>query len=130
LGLRTIGGAEKGGGHVTQFVEFAFGEQLGFFAGLGEENELAEIAESGGAARGDAIGGEGLEDAFEGAMDIETGIGAGEEDVEFGGEIILGMDLAAVAGTMGAAKTLEGGDAGHTAVASVGELELAKAGIG
>jgi hypothetical protein len=124
---RTIGDAEKCGGDVTHFVEFAFGEQLGFFAGLGEKDELAEVAEAGGAARGDAIGGEGFEDAFEGAMHIETGIGAREEDAEFGGEIFFGAGLAAVAGAVRAAEALEGEDAGHGALASIGELELAEA---
>lgn len=127
---RTIGDAEKGGGDVTHFVQFAFGEQVGFFAGLGEEDELAEVAEGGGAARGDAIGAEGLEDAFQGAMHIETGIGAGEEGAEFGGEIFLGAGLAAVAGAVEAAEAFEGQDAGHGTVASIGELELAEVGRG
>jgi hypothetical protein len=127
---RTIGDAEKGGGDVTHFVQFAFGEQVGFFAGLGEEDELAEVAESGGAARGDAIGGGGLEHAFQSAMHVEAGIGAGEEDAEFGGEIFLGAGLAAVAGAAGAAEALEAGDAGHGAVAPIGELKLAKGGVG
>jgi len=126
LGLRTIGGTEKSGGYVTHFVQFAFGERLGFFAGLGEEDELAEVAESGGAPCGDAITGEGVKDALEGAVHIETGIGAGEEWAEFAGEIFLDGGLAAVEGRVGAAEAVEGGDGGHAALAPIGELELAK----
>ena len=126
MGLRTIGGTEKSGGYVTHFVQFAFGKRLGFLAGFGEQNELAEVAESGGAPCGDAITGEGLEDALESAMHIETGIGAGEERAEFAGEIFLDGGLAAVEGSVGAAEAVEGGDGGHAALAPIGEQELAK----
>lgn len=66
-------------------MEFAFVELFGFLAGFGEEDELAEVAESGGAACGDAIGGHGFEDACEGAVDVEMAIVWGEELVEFAG---------------------------------------------
>ena len=85
-----ICGAEKLAGDVGHFVEVAFGEAgLGVEAGLGNEDELAEIAEGGGAAIGDAIGGDGFEDAFEGAVDVEAAVLFGEELGEFGGEVFF-----------------------------------------
>lgn len=75
LGLGSIGGAEERRGDITHLVECAPGERLGFLTGLGEEDELAQIAEGGSATGGDPVGGEGFEDAFEGTMHVETGVG-------------------------------------------------------
>jgi len=71
-------------------VEFTLRERSGRIeAGLGKKNELAEIAEGGGAAVGDAIGGDSFEDTFEGAVDVEAAVLFGEELREFGGEVFF-----------------------------------------
>jgi len=127
LGVGAVSGLEKGNGYVGHVVEFALGHGLGFFAGLGEEDELSQVAEGSGAAVADAIGGEGFEDAFEGAMHIEAGIGTGEELGEFAGEIVFGRSAAlpeAVELRVGTAEVAGGG--GHAALAPIGELEVAQ----
>jgi hypothetical protein len=108
-------------------VEFAFGKFFG--SGLGDEDELAEVTESGRAARGDAIGSEGFEDALEGTANIEGGFGAKEALVQFGGEILVDGGAAAVECGMGTAEAFETGDGGSGALTSIGEGEVAEAGI-
>jgi hypothetical protein len=124
-GLGGIFHAEEGGDHVAHVAEFAFGKQLGVYAGPGKKNELAEIAESGSAAGGNAIGAEGFKDPFEGAMHVDAGIGAGEAGAEFGGNVgLYGSVEAAVELGVGAAEVAVGG--GHAALAPVGEFKVAK----
>lgn len=124
LGAGAVGGAEKRASDIAHLVEFAFGKRKGFFAGLGKEDELAEVAEGGGTSRGDAIGGKGLEDALEGAMHVEAGIRAGKVDTEFGGEIFFDGSAAAMELGMGAAKVAVGGR--HAALASIGKFKMAE----
>lgn len=64
LCVGAVGSTEEGGGDVAHLVEFPFGKRVGFLAGFGEEDELPEIAEGGGAAGGDAISAEGFEDTL------------------------------------------------------------------
>jgi hypothetical protein len=124
-GLRGIFHAKECGDYVAHVAEFGLGKELGIYAGLGQENELAEVAEGGGAAVGDAVGREGLEDALEGAMHIEVGIGAGKAGGQFGGKIgFLGGAEAAMELGVGAAKVAVGG--GHAALASVGKFKVAE----
>lgn len=78
-GVGRVGSPKKRGSDVAQIVKIAFGERSGLLAGLRQKNELAEVAEGGGAASGDAIAGESLKDALEGTMNVETAIGTGEE---------------------------------------------------
>lgn len=124
FGGGAVGGAEKRGGDIAHLVEFAFGKRVGLFAGLGKEDELAEVAEGSGAARGDAVGGKGFEDALEGAMHVEAGIRAGKIDTEFGGKIFFDGSAAAVELGVGAAEIAVGG--GHGALASIRKFKMAK----
>jgi hypothetical protein len=106
-------------------VKIGFGETgMGAETGLGEKNELAEVAEGGGAAVGDAVGRKGFEDAFEGAVDVEAAVLLREELGEFGGKVCfegwVGFVEVGVRGTIVA----DGG--GQGALAAVGEGELAK----
>lgn len=70
------------------------------------------------------FGGEGFEEAFEGTMHVETGVGCGEELAELGREILFDGSAAAVELGMGTAEVAGGG--GHAALATVGKLKLAK----
>lgn len=125
LGSGTVGGAEEVAGDGRQVVEVSFGEaSLGVETGLGKENELAEIAEGGGAAGGDTVGGEGFEDAFEGAVNVEAAVLLGKVLCEFGGEVFFDGRAALVDGGVGTAIVADGG--GHGALAVVGEDELAE----
>lgn len=45
---------------------------LGGFRGIGEQDKLAEIAEGGGSAGGDFVGGHGPEDLLESAMNVDV----------------------------------------------------------
>jgi hypothetical protein len=124
-GLGGILHVEQGGDDVAHVAEFAFGKKLRVYAGPGEKNELAEIAEGGGAAGGDAVGAKGFEDTFEGAMHIDAGIGSGKAGAELGGNVgLFGSAKAAVELGVGAAEVAVGG--GHAALASVGEFKVAK----
>jgi hypothetical protein len=80
-----VGGFEELEGNVGHVAKVSFGEAgRKVKTGLGEENELAEIAESGGSAVGDAIGGESFEDAFEGTMNVEAAVVHREVLAKFG----------------------------------------------
>ncbi len=94
-------------------------------AWTGEEDKLAKVAESGGAAVGDAIGSQRLDDVFEGTMNVQTGIGSGEKLGDFRREIFLDGGPAAVEGGVGMAEAVKRGAAGHRALASIGKLKLA-----
>jgi hypothetical protein len=106
-------------------AQLGLGKELGIDAGLGEKNELAEVAEGGGTTVGDAVGGKGLEDALKGAMHIEVGIGAGKAGGQFGGKIgFFGSAEAAMELSVRTAEIAVGG--GHAALASVGEFKVAE----
>jgi hypothetical protein len=106
-------------------VKIGFGETgMGAETGLGEENELAELAEGGGASVGDAVGGEGFEDAFEGAVNIEAAVLLGEELGEFGGQVFFEGWVGLVEVGVGGTIVADGG--GQGALAAVGKGELAK----
>jgi len=108
------------------------GEVIGILAGLlaafGGEEELGEVAEGGGAACGDAVSGEGAEDAGHGAVNVVFGGGILLEEADFLQEVfvVLSGRAAFEDGAVGAAVAVEGRDGGHAAAASIGELKLAK----
>lgn len=124
-----VGGAKELTSDVGHIVEFAFRQAgRGVEARLGEKNELAEIAESGGAAIGDAVCGNGFEDALEGAVNVEAAVGFTIELGEFGREIVFGCGGPFVNIGVGAAIVANGG--GHGAGTAVGKLEVAEVGEG
>jgi hypothetical protein len=92
----------------------------------GGEEELGEIAKGGGAARGNAIGGEGLHDAADGAVHVLLAGRIGSEVREAGGGFFLRGRAEAFQGGMRAAEAVAGRNGGEAAAASVGILELAK----
>ena len=134
------GGVFEGGVELAVFrvvgqvegLEEGVGEVIGVLAGLlaafGGEEELGEVAESGGAAGGDAVGGEGAEDARHGAMNVIFGGRIVLEEADFEEEVIvvLGGRAAFEDGAVGAAVAVEGRDGGHAAAAAVGENKVAK----
>jgi len=72
----------------------------------GGEQELGEVAESGGAARGDAIGGEGLHDTPDGAVHVLLAGRIGSEVREAGGGFFLGGRMEAFERGMRAAEAV------------------------
>jgi len=108
------------------------GEVVGVLAGLlaafGEEEELGEVAESGGAAGGDAVGGQGAEDAGHGAVNVVFGGRIVLEEADFEEEVfvVLGGGAGFEDGAVGAAVAVEGRDGGHAAAASIGKNKVAK----
>lgn len=58
-------------------------------SGMRLEEKLGEIAEGGGAARGDAIGGKSLHDASDGAVNLFLGGNAAGEAGQVGSEFVV-----------------------------------------
>lgn len=125
----TVGRAQEFASEIGHFVKFIFGETgLGVEAGLGKQDELAEIAEGGGAPIGNAVGGHGPEDALESAVNVETTVFLGEELRKFRRKILVEGRAGFIDFGMGAAIVADSG--GHGADASVGEFEMAEVGEG
>ena len=128
---RSAGGGRLGIGvgsadsPIPELVD-GFGGELGFVVLLGGEEELGKIAEGGGAARGDAIGGKGLHDAGHGAVDVILAGRIGSEVGEVAGEFVVNGRAEAFEGGMGAAKAVAGRNGGESAAASIGIGELAE----
>jgi hypothetical protein len=134
------GGVFEGGVELAVFG--VIGEVEGFEEGVGEvvggladllaafggEDDLGEVAEGGGASRGDAVGGEGAEDTGHGAVNVVFGGRIVVEETDFEQEVfvVLGGRAAFENGAVGAAVPVEGRDGGHAAAASIGEYEVAK----
>jgi hypothetical protein len=88
--------------------------------------QVADVGEGGGTARGDAIGGESFKEFAEDVVDIdlsdEIAGGAGE----FSKEIVFPMEGAAMDGAMVEAESIVTGMSGHAAAFAVGELKSAE----
>jgi len=133
VGVGEGGRSGEGGGGVEDFVpvlEFVLEGELLFDVRERGEHDLAHVGEGEGFADGDAVLGDGDEEFAEDVVDI----GGGEEiavegDSDFVAEA-LGLELGEfLAGVEGAERGM-GRVAQHTAVATVGELELAAERVG
>jgi hypothetical protein len=90
------------------------------------QQKLGEIAEGGGTARGDAIGGEGLHDAANGAVNVLLAGRIGSEVRQAGSGFFLGGGAEALQGGMRAAQAVTGRNGGEAAEASIGIFEIAE----
>lgn len=97
-------------------------------AALLQHEELAEIAEGGGAARGDAVLAEGAEDLGEGGANFLLGGRIGGEDGEGGGDVLIVLGGRALLEflelAVGAAEAVEAGSDGEATVAAVGVFKF------
>ena len=124
---------------IFEFQEFAEGGVVDFRrsglvlgARLILHQESSDVREGSGATRGDAVAGERFKEFAEDMVDVDVGDVIAGETGEFGGKVGLwrGWRGAVSVTKMGEAQALSFGMGGKGATAAIGELELAKGGIG
>jgi hypothetical protein len=93
---------------------------------LGSQQEVADIGEGRGAARRDAVGGEGLEEFAEDVIDINLGDEIAGGAGEFFEEIVFAVKGAAMDGSVVKAEAVVFGVGGHGAEFAVGESKRAE----
>ena len=100
----------------------------GFKSGavLGLQEQMADISERGGAARRDAVGGEGFKEFAEDVVDIDLGDEITGGTGKLFEEIVFAMLGAAVGGAVIAAESLVVWMRRHGTAFAVGELKSAK----
>jgi hypothetical protein len=121
--VETVASKERGVKGVVDFVQLALcGILLGVM--LGDEDQLTEIAEGGGATRGNLVGGKSFEDALEGSAHIEMGVRAKKfADIAF--EVFFDLGAAeSLHAAVGLAVAVH--DGGHAALASISKEEVAE----
>ncbi len=131
IGIGEGGRSGEWGGIVQHFfpvVEFVAERKLLLYLGEGREQDLAEVGEDGGFARGDAVLGDGGKEFAEDVVDV----GGGEEiAVEGDGNLVaqaLGLEeLQFLPGMEGTERRMDRA-AQHAAAAAVGKLKLAARG--
>ena len=101
-------------------VGFAFGALLGL------QQEVANVSEGGNAARGDAVGGEGLEEFAEDVIDINLGDEIAGGAGEFFDEVVFAVIGAAMDGGVVEAEAFVVWMGGHGTEFAVGEFKGAK----
>ena len=101
-------------------VGFAFGALLGL------QQEVANVSEGGSAARGDAVGGEGLKEFAEDVIDVDLGDEIAGRAGEFFDEVVFAVKGAAMDGGVVEAEAFVFGVGGHGAEFAVGEFKGAK----
>jgi hypothetical protein len=119
----TVARKEGGVKGVVDIVKLALrGVLLGVM--LGDEDQLTEIAEGGGATRGNLVGGKSFEDALEGSAHIEMGVRAKKfADIAF--EVFFDLGAAeSLHAAVGLAVAVH--DGGHAALASISKEEVAE----
>jgi hypothetical protein len=101
-------------------IGFAFGALLGL------QQEVADVREGGSAARGDAVGGEGLKEFAEDVIDVDLGDEIAGRVGEFFDEIVFAVKGAAVDGGVVEAEAFVTWMGGHGTEFAVGEFKGAK----
>lgn len=119
-----VGKVEDFDDHVREIV----GVLACLLAAFAGEEELGEVAESGGATRGDPVGDEGAKDLGEGGVDFVLGGRIAGEGSYVAGEIFVLLGGGGAAGHFGvsAAVAVERSDSGKRAAGAVGIFKLAK----